>query len=99
MTAVWSPISHWNLSLTYGFDHTEILTGCPSFATPPSTVLVGCYINTTDPNATAIGAKPAGPAAGGLGTYQSVKGNELPGAPENKVAFNTPTRFISIPAI
>jgi iron complex outermembrane receptor protein len=93
LTAVWNPIAHLNLSLTYGFDHTEIQTGCSTFTTPLATATSGCFIDPADPLAQAKGAKPAGPATttteqGYTEVFQSVKGNALPQAPENKVAFN-----------
>jgi iron complex outermembrane receptor protein len=100
-TAVWNPIRHLNLSLTYGFDHTEILTDCAKFTTPLAQATGGCFIDPADPFAQAKGAKAAGPAtttstAYYVGTtavtavdqFQSVKGNSLPQAPENKIAFN-----------
>ena len=87
VTAVWNPISHLNLSLTYGLDHTEISTGCANFTTPLGVASAGCFIDPADPFAQAKGAKPAGPSTTG-DVFQSVKGNALPQAPENKVAFN-----------
>jgi iron complex outermembrane receptor protein len=86
--AVWAPLPHWNISLTYGLDHTEILTGCTAFSKPAATTSNNCFIDPADPYAQAMGAKPAGPSTNGE-TYQSVKGDELPQAPENKVALNT----------
>jgi iron complex outermembrane receptor protein len=96
VTAVWNPIRHLNLSLTYGYDHTEIMTGCNSFTTPLGTATNGCFIDPADPFAQAKGAKPAGPSTStttvGATTlnevFQSVKGNSLPQAPANKIAFN-----------
>ena len=93
MTAVWNPIEHLNLSLTYGFDHTEITSGCATFTTPLTTSSSNCFIDPADPLAQAKGAKPAGPSntvteQGQTEIFQSVKGNALPQAPENKVAFN-----------
>jgi len=55
----------------------------------PSTTYGGCVIDAADPFAVAAGAKPVGAAVPLSGYfYQSIKGNELPQAPENKVAFN-----------
>jgi iron complex outermembrane receptor protein len=92
VTAFWTPIEHLNFSLTYSYDHTEIMTGCAQFTTPLTTVVPGCYINSTDPYAAAKGAKPAGPAASGE-IYQSVKGDALPQSPLNKFAFNANYTF------
>jgi iron complex outermembrane receptor protein len=84
VTGDWRPVEHLDLSLTYGLDHTAILSGCSVVDGAPSGA---CYPDALDPYAAAAGARPVG----GLiaGTYeQSVKGDELPQAPENKVAFN-----------
>ena len=62
LTAQWNPIRHLDLSLTYGFDHTEITTGCQTFTTPLGVAANGCFIDPSDPLAQAKGAKPAGPA-------------------------------------
>jgi iron complex outermembrane receptor protein len=94
IAAVWNPISHLVLSLTYGLDHTEIMTGCQPFTTPLATSSPTCFIDPADPLALAKGARPAGPSTATLYTggpaeiFQSVKGDALPQAPENKVAFN-----------
>jgi len=94
LTAMWNPIPHLNFSLTYGFDHTEIMSGCSKFTTPLTTTSNVCFIDPADPLAQAKGAQPAGPAntlteQGKAEVFQSVKGDALPQAPENKVAFNT----------
>ena len=73
--------------------HTEITSGCATFTTPLTTSSNNCFIDPADPLAQAKGAKPAGPAnttteQGQAEVFQSVKGNALPQAPENKVAFN-----------
>jgi iron complex outermembrane receptor protein len=85
LQAVWNPIEHLNLSLTYGLDHTSISSSCTSVGGLPTGA---CFQDAIDPYATEPGAQPVGsPTA--LGVFsQSVKGNELPNAPENKVAFN-----------
>jgi iron complex outermembrane receptor protein len=98
LTAQWNPIRNLDLSLTYGFDHTEITTGCQTFTTPLGVAANGCFIDPADPLAQAKGAKPAGPSTtttvqGLTEVFQSVKGNELPQAPENKVAFNANYTF------
>ncbi len=77
LTANWVPIDHLDLSLTYGFNHTSISSSCA--------VLTGvgfCPINTQD---FTINPATGLPVAGVL---ESVKGKELPQAPENKVAIN-----------
>jgi iron complex outermembrane receptor protein len=84
LTAYWRPIRHLDLSLTYGLDHTTILTGCTLVGGVPTGA---CYEDTLDPNGAAPGARVVATAANGT-ALQSVKGDELPQAPENKVAFN-----------
>jgi iron complex outermembrane receptor protein len=94
--AIWNPIRDLVLSLTYGLDHTEIKSGCTdaqaaSLVANPGTTYGGCVIDYADPHAVAQGATPVGPGnptATGLDYYQSIKGAELPQAPENKIALN-----------
>jgi iron complex outermembrane receptor protein len=84
LTAYWRPIPHLDLSLTYGLDHTSIQTGC----TLVGGVATGaCYEDTLDPNGVAAGARPIAKSANGT-ALQAVNGDELPQAPENKIAFN-----------
>jgi iron complex outermembrane receptor protein len=83
--ADWRPIRHLDLSLTYGLDHTSIQSNCTSV----NGVATGaCYLDALDPYATEPGARPVGNLTSGIFYNQSVKGDELPNAPENKVAFN-----------
>jgi len=87
LSVLWTPVEHLNLSFVYGFDHTSIQTSC-NLATA-----IGCYIDTEDPLAIATGAKPIGPSPTPGSIYQTVKGDELPQAPENKIAFNATYTF------
>jgi iron complex outermembrane receptor protein len=75
LEAQWSPIDHLNLSLSYSYDNTEIMTGC-NIAT-----LTNCYVDTANPG---VGA-------------QSVKGDELPNAPRNKLSLNGYYTFVFNP--
>jgi iron complex outermembrane receptor protein len=111
ITAVWNPIDHLNLTLTYGLDHTEITAGCNAFSGLATKAAAGCYIDPLDPLGQAAGAQVRGyatsttsvpvPGTSGVGqqyvtsndVYQSVKGAELPQAPENKIAFNANYTF------
>jgi iron complex outermembrane receptor protein len=90
LEGVWSPVKDFTAVFSYSYDDTAILTGC-------SGALVGgvfiananalCVEDTNDPLAVQPGAKPI--ASGGAGVVvQSVKGNPLPNAPQNKVALN-----------
>jgi len=91
----WRPIDHLDLSLTYALDHTNIKSTCNAtgvVATPPPP---GCYVDAADSNGTQPGARPAVVYQGT--TFQSVNGNPLPQAPENKVAFNATYTFVFDP--
>jgi iron complex outermembrane receptor protein len=91
---IWDPIRHLDLNFTYSFDDTFITSNCSAV----NGVAVGtCFVDVVDPLALATGAKPVGgliPASAGYpfavsgSVLQSVKGNELPQAPKNKIAFN-----------
>ena len=85
LTVYWEPIDHLNIDLTYGFDHTSIVTGCNLV----NGVGTGaCYEDAADPFAQAAGARPVGGAAGNGVRVQAVNGAQLPQAPENKIALN-----------
>ncbi len=97
---IWEPIRHLDLNFTYAFDDTFITSNCTPTASGGFTGT--CYIDVLDPLALAKGAKPVGNAVPPLGgpsypffssaaqsvVYQSVKGDSLPQAPKNKIAFN-----------
>lgn len=85
--AEWRPVADLDLNFTYAYDDTAVLTGCAYSAGVYSGA---CYQDAVDPNATAPGAHPVGPHANGV---QSVKGQSLPQAPKNKVAFNANYTF------
>jgi len=70
--ATWTPIKALQVILDYGYNDTSIIKS-------------GCVIDTNDPTAVLVGAKPSsGCGVGG----QNLKGDELPNAPKNKVALN-----------
>jgi len=94
----WTPVTDLLLTFTYSYDYTAIETGCSGSiaGTPGSSSAVFtpaatnnlCEVDTNDPDAVAKGANPfPGQYAGGT-RDQSVKGNPLPQAPLNKLAFN-----------
>ena len=88
LTAYWRPIRHLDLSLTYGLDHTSILSTCNLVGG----VAVGaCYEDAVDPLGTAPGNRTVA-KSGGV-AVQAVNGDELPQAPENKVALNAVYTF------
>ncbi|HWF01963.1 MAG TPA: TonB-dependent receptor [Caulobacteraceae bacterium] len=107
LTAYWRPIRHLDLSLTYGLDHTSIRSTC--VADSSGNAVGACYEDAVDPFATAANARPVGNGALQTGVFstingvvtntprnayvQSVNGNELPQAPENKIAFNANYTF------
>ncbi len=91
--ATWRPIDHLVMSLTYGFNYSSIQSTC----TAVNGVATGaCYIDFLDPTASAPNAHPVGNPVDG-NRYQSVNGNPLPQAPENKVAFNANYTFVFDP--
>ncbi len=72
----WSPIDNLVLSASYAYLHTEITKGC-------------CFVDTTDPKALQAGARPVAPVAVGSTTLnQTLVGNQMPLAPENKFNLN-----------
>ena len=85
LTADWRPIRHLDLNVTYGLDRTVITSNCVSAGGTPTGA---CYEDALDPFATAPGARPVGGITSAGTFLQSVKGDALPQAPENKVAFN-----------
>jgi iron complex outermembrane receptor protein len=84
LQATWTPIDHLSLTLVYGFDHTANLSTCTSVGGVPTGA---CYEDANDPLAQEAGARPVGNTVGGV-YLQAINGDELPQAPENKVAFN-----------
>jgi len=74
----WNPVRDLNVTLSYSFDDTAVLSGCSLVHGVPTGF---CLLDTNDPNAVALGARPVG-----TGGNQSVKGNPLPEAPRNKIA-------------
>jgi iron complex outermembrane recepter protein len=85
LTADWRPIRHLDLNLTYGLDRTVITSSCVSVGGTPTGA---CYEDALDPFAQAAGARPVGGVTSSGTFLQSVQGDALPQAPENKVAFN-----------
>jgi iron complex outermembrane receptor protein len=88
----WTPIQDLLLTVSYSYDYSEIQTDCSITGTGATAVTNGlCVEDTNDPLGVAAGAKPKG-VVGGV-ALQSVKGNPLPEAPENKFAFNANYTF------
>ncbi|MBA4793204.1 TonB-dependent receptor [Phenylobacterium sp.] len=69
----WSPIDNLQMFLNYAYLNTELETGC-------------CFVDTADPFATQPGANPVGAPLPNGNRLQSLVGNDLPLAPENKVS-------------
>ncbi len=98
--AIWTPIDHLVFNLTYGFNYTNINTNCT--AANVATIEAGgqagaCYIDALDPAATMPGARPVGHVTSSGSFYQAVNGNQLPQAPENKIALNANYTFVFDP--
>jgi iron complex outermembrane receptor protein len=85
---VWTPIKDLQITGTYSYDYTAVVSGC-SLAAATATLATGntpsgnlCISDTQDPNAVAPGARNI------LAGLQSVKGDSLVNAPRNKVAID-----------
>ena len=94
LQTIWNPIRHLNLNFTYAFDDTFVTSNC---SLQHGVATGTCFVDVVDPLALAKGAKPVGgliPASPQFpftvpgSVLQSVKGNALPQAPKNKIAFN-----------
>ena len=83
----WAPVHNLLLTATWSYDYTALDTGCSLTAAGVPTANSLCVVDTNDPNAVAVGAKPVAGQAPGI-RFQSVRGNPLPNAPQNKVAVN-----------
>ncbi len=101
-SATWVPVDNLELTFTYSYNKTEILSSC--------TLVNGqaegaCFVDASDPLAVLPGAQPVGPRLPAHTTVpaayclavpdnelcaqlQSVKGGPLPQAPKNKIAVN-----------
>jgi iron complex outermembrane receptor protein len=75
---LWQPIDNLQLSLSYGYLHTEVTRGC-------------CFYDPADPGALLPTARRSGGTAlsnGALLVFQDLRGSQLYQSPENKLAFN-----------
>ncbi|MDP1618974.1 TonB-dependent receptor [Phenylobacterium sp.] len=70
----WSPVNNLQLFLNYAYLNSELTTGC-------------CYVDTADPFALQPNANPTGAPLANGNRLQSLEGNNLPLAPENKVSL------------
>jgi iron complex outermembrane receptor protein len=93
---VWNPIRDLLITGTYSLDYTELLTGCTGTVNGAGQFTAAhgalCLVDTSDPAATARGARPFPGqifnATTNPGIDQSVRGNPLPNAPRNKLALD-----------
>jgi iron complex outermembrane recepter protein len=87
--AYWTPIQDLVVTASYSYDHTSIQTGCFGSIVAGNLVAAPgslCVLDTNDPGAAAPGANPF-PGQTTAAKLQSVKGNPLPDAPQNKLAI------------
>ncbi len=88
----WTPVRDFTITASYSFDDTAVLTKCTGTVnaagqmTPASGAL--CLVDTNDPNALALGARPFPGQNAANPRDQSVDGDALPDAPRNKVAVS-----------
>ena len=88
--AYWTPVNDLLITLSYSYDHTSIQTGCSGTVTGGTLFAAAnslCLEDTNDPGAVEPGANPF-PGQTGAVRLQSVKGDPLPDAPENKFAVD-----------
>jgi iron complex outermembrane receptor protein len=71
LETIWSPVDALQLLLNYSFLDTKITDGC-------------CFVDNSDPAATANGARPVASAGAGR-VAQTLVGNQLPLSPEQKL--------------
>jgi iron complex outermembrane receptor protein len=90
--SVWAATENLSLLLNYSYLNTQITRKC-SYVSP--TINSDCYFDTADTQGRATGAQPVGPDNSTLtlqtplpNQLQDLAGNDLPGSPEQKVAFN-----------
>ncbi|MEJ0066369.1 MAG: TonB-dependent receptor [Caulobacteraceae bacterium] len=88
----WAPVRNLLLTATWSYDYTALATGCSLTAAGAPAAGALCVVDTDDPNAVAQGAHPVAGQAPGV-RFQSVKGDPLPNAPRNKIAFNANYTF------
>jgi iron complex outermembrane recepter protein len=89
--AYWTPVTDLLVTTSYSYDYTAVETGCSGTVkrgvlTPAPGAL--CLIDTNDPDAVEPGATPFPGQTAGATRDQSVKGNPLLNAPENKFAVD-----------
>ncbi len=94
MEGYWTPVRDLSVTLSYSFDDSAILTGCSGTGSGATLKLSGlCLLDTNDPNALALGARPVPGQNPALPRNQSVKGDPLPDAPRNKIALSAAYTF------
>jgi iron complex outermembrane receptor protein len=92
LEADWTPTRDLSMAATYSYDYTAIRTGCTGTFAPITHAFIAatgalCVEDTNDPNAVDPQARPFPGQNPGV-RVQSVKGDPLPNAPRNKIAFN-----------
>ena len=101
MESIWTPIDHLQFDLSYSFNDTAIESGCTATTSGGVTTPHGlCLEDTSDPlglsphNRTVIPAGALLPTGVSTVALQTVKGNQLPNAPRNKIALNGNYTFV-----
>jgi iron complex outermembrane receptor protein len=87
LETAWAASDNLSFLLNYSYLKAEVDRAC-RYESP--TNYSDCYYDSTDPQALALGAQPVGlDNATVPNRLQNLQGNQLPQAPENKVAFHT----------
>jgi iron complex outermembrane receptor protein len=86
LESIWTPLDHLQFDLSYSYNDTSVSTGCTATSATTGTGL--CLEDTNDPLGLAHGNPVVfhDPVTGA--SIRSVKGDELPNAPKNKLALN-----------
>ena len=97
LETIWAATENLSFLLNYSYLNTQITRKCV-YVSP--TVNKDCYFDTADTQGIAKGAQPVGADAQPItnqtpvpNQLQDLSGNDLPGSPEHKVAFNTNYRW------
>jgi iron complex outermembrane receptor protein len=93
LSALWRPIEPLDISVTYSFNDTSILSGCTLVGVVPTGT---CLVDASDPSAIQPGAHPVepfNPLNPTATRAQSIQGNALAQAPRNKFSINANYTF------
>jgi len=101
LESIWTPVDHLQFDLSYSLNDTSVQSDCTATISGGVTTPHGlCLEDTSDPLGLSPHARTVIPAGSllptGLSTValQTIKGNQLPNAPRNKIALNGNYTFV-----